>query len=411
MTTRDLPGPGPRALGPRTRPRADGRAVALLHRTAATLMADLPGLTDRLVSLLQEQEPVYRNASVNSDELWQEVHESLENNVQSLMRPKENRETARLCSWRIGAERAEQGMPLDALLHAFRLGGAMVWQGLVDIASRDDPDEFHLLVHLAADVWNFVDEHCGLVAEAYRRVESQLTRRHEERLRALVGALLDGTTRIADVPAAAAALDLPEHGRYAVIVVAGTGRPVTVDGGAVAGVRIVWHTGTDGERGIALLGDTGVEQLAGALTPPPGGRIGVSPVVAELTALGNACQQAETALRTCAQDGQVVLFQDHLPAAMVVSCPDTATALATRVLGPILDLEPVDREVLLTTLAAWLDSDGSALRAGARLFCHRNTVLNRLRRFEQLTGRSLSRPRDVVELSLALDAHRLLPVP
>ncbi|MEK8145669.1 helix-turn-helix domain-containing protein [Streptomyces sp. M10(2022)] len=46
-------------------------------------------------------------------------------------------------------------------------------------------------------------------------------------------------------------------------------------------------------------------------------------------------------------------------------------------------------------------------RAAARLFCHRNTVFNRLRRLEQLTSRSLSRPRDLVEMMLALDAYRL----
>ncbi|MFD8590699.1 helix-turn-helix domain-containing protein [Streptomyces sp. NPDC059637] len=63
--------------------------------------------------------------------------------------------------------------------------------------------------------------------------------------------------------------------------------------------------------------------------------------------------------------------------------------------------------MILSTLEAWLAADGSALRAGSRLFCHRNTVLNRLRRYEQLTGRSLGRPQDLVELVLALEAHRL----
>ena len=36
-----------------------------------------------------------------------------------------------------------------------------------------------------------------------------------------------------------------------------------------------------------------------------------------------------------------------------------------------------------------------------------DTVFNRLRRLEQLTSRSLQRPRDVVELTLALEAARL----
>ncbi|MFE2140143.1 PucR family transcriptional regulator, partial [Streptomyces sp. NPDC059466] len=83
-------------------------------------------------------------------------------------------------------------------------------------------------------------------------------------------------------------------------------------------------------------------------------------------------------------------------------------ARAERVLGPLLRLDPSDRDIMLETLTAWLACDGSAQRAARRLYCHRNTVLNRLRRCEQLTGRSLSRPSDVVELSLALAAHCLL---
>jgi DNA-binding PucR family transcriptional regulator len=77
------------------------------------------------------------------------------------------------------------------------------------------------------------------------------------------------------------------------------------------------------------------------------------------------------------------------------------------VLGPLADVDPGFRDVLVTTLTAWLDCDGSAARAVNRLYCHHNTVLNRLRRIERLTGRSLTRPRDLVEVALALSALNL----
>ncbi|NEB79251.1 PucR family transcriptional regulator, partial [Streptomyces sp. SID14478] len=102
-----------------------------------------------------------------------------------------------------------------------------------------------------------------------------------------------------------------------------------------------------------------------------------------------------------------VLLDEELPAALVAAAPVLGALLAERVLGPLLALPPTDRELLLDTLEAWLDRDGSAQRAAARLYCHRNTVLNRLRRCEQLTGRSLARPADLVELGLALSAYRL----
>ncbi|MFF8552240.1 PucR family transcriptional regulator [Streptomyces sp. NPDC015501] len=433
-------------LPERFRSLADREAVQVLHRAARVLVASLPALTDRLVEALYAQEPGYR-AAIDSAraEVWQEVHHSLRHNVGSLLQPREFREPAHRTSRWIGEIRAEQGVPLDAVLHAFRMGGAMVWQGLVDETARRDADDVRLLVHVAADVWNFVDEHCGIVADAYRQAERRLAWRRGNRQRLMVAALLDGTARIVDLAEASAMLGLPEQGRYAVLAVAaGPGRgtaPATPDapgavpdgpgsgpdgpgaapGGsgsavrpplplpAAAGAAPLWHPGPDAEFAILPLTEEPGElsALAAGLDVPPGVRAGIGSAVEGLAALGEARRTAETALRACPATGGAVLLDEHLPDALVVSCPDLAGALADRVLGPLDRLDPADRDVIVETLTAWLDADGSAQRAGARLYCHRNTVLNRLRRFEQLTGRCLTRPRDAVEISLALAARRL----
>ena len=439
---RALHGPPPLAPMPRRfRSLADREAVAALHRAARVLIEGLPELTDRLVEALREEEPAYRSAiDADAAEIWQEVHHSLRHNVGSLIQPREFREAAHRTSRRIGEARAEQGLPLDAVLHAFRMGGAMVWQELVDDTARRHPEDIRLLVHVAADVWNFVDEHCGVVADAYRQTERRLAWRRENRQRLMTAALLDGTAQIAELPDAAAMLGLPEHGRYAVLAVAtarraphGTAQPPMT---LPAGTDALWHPGPDAEFAILPLargegpaltpaplggstegdeascaaadGDAELAALAAALSAPPGARIGISSVVDGLAAVGDARRLAETALRACPAGGGVVLLDEQLPAALVVSSPGLGSALAARVLGPLDRLDPADRDVIIETLTAWLDSDGSAQRAGARLYCHRNTVLNRLRRFEQLTGRCLTRPSDAVEVSLALAARRLL---
>ncbi|MFG3248542.1 PucR family transcriptional regulator [Streptomyces sp. NPDC048187] len=412
--------PVPRPRTPGVTSLIDADALRVLHRAARALLDDLPDLTDRLVALLEEQEPAYR-ASVTKDPgaTWQEAHRSLRHSVASLLDPRGARDAARRCSWRIGATRAEQGLPLDALLHAFRLGGSLVWQRLVEETSRAAPEDVRLLVHVAADVWNFVDEHCTLVADAYRQTEWQIDRRRENRARLLAAGLLDGTGRIADLPEAARALDLPEQGRYVVVAVAGgpPARSEAVRAAAVPpGSRVHWHAGPETDYGIVLVGDReGLPEdppgPAGGRHGPalhPGLRIGVGSPVVGLAAVGDARRLADTALGICPAVGGTVRLADQLPAALVVSSPELGRALAEKVLGPLLRLEPADREVLLDTLTTWLDCDGSAQRAGERLYCHRNTVLNRLRRCEQLTGRSLARPADVVEFSLALTAHRVL---
>ncbi|MFL0022953.1 PucR family transcriptional regulator [Streptomyces sp. NBUL23] len=414
----------PHGLSPATpsphrfRSLADREAVEVLHRAARVLVASLPALTDRLVEALYAQEPGYR-AAIDSGraEVWQEVHHSLRHNVGSLIQPREFRDSAHRTSRWIGETRAEQGVPLDAVLHAFRMGGAMVWQDLVDETARRDPDDVRLLVHVAADVWNFVDEHCGIVADAYRQAERRLSWRRENRQRLVVAALLDGTARIADLAEAAAMLGLPEQGRYAVLAVAAAprrpgaaaGPPLSLPA-AAPDAPALWHPGPDAEFAILpLAGPPGeLSALAAALDVPAGARAGIGSAVEGLAALGDARRLAETALRACPASGGTVLLDEHLPDALVVSSPALAGALADRVLGPLDRLDPADRDVIVETLTAWLDADGSAQRAGARLYCHRNTVLNRLRRFEQLTGRCLTRPRDAVEVSLALAARRLL---
>jgi hypothetical protein len=408
-----LHGPPPATPLPhRFRSLADREAVEVLHRAARVLIASLPALTDRLVEALYAQEPGYR-AAIESGraEVWQEVHHSLRHNVGSLIQPREFREPAHRTSRWIGEIRAEQGVPLDAVLHAFRLGGAMVWQDLVDETARRDPDDVRLLVHVAADVWNFVDEHCGIVADAYRQADRRLSWRRENRQRLMVAALLDGTARIADLAEAAAMLGLPEQGRYAVLAVAAAPHgPGSAVRPPLALPAVLWHPGPEVEFAILpLTGPPGeLSELAAALDVPAGSRAGIGSPVEGLAALGDARRLAETALRACPASGGTVLLDEHLPDALVVSSPALAGALADRVLGPLDRLDPADRDVIVETLTAWLDADGSAQRAGAKLYCHRNTVLNRLRRFEQLTGRCLTRPRDAVEVSLALAARRLL---
>jgi hypothetical protein len=424
--------PAPHAAPHRTRSLLDADALAVLHRAAQLLLDDVVGLTTTLVGELREQEPAYRAAiDADASEVWQEVHQSLRHNVASLIRPRECREIARRTSRSIGAYRAEQGIPLDAVLHAFRIGGAMVWQGLLDETARRHPEDVRLLVHVAADVWNFVDEHCAVVTDAYRETERRMEWRRENRLRLTTAALLDGTARITDLPDASSLLGVPQDGRFVVIAAAAphphpAGPQVTLP----PGVPVVWHSTPEAELGIVHLADPdrrpavgapeGEEPAApsaGALDPAalaagveaaPGVRVGIGSVVVGLAAIGEGRRLAATALRACPRTGGVVLLDDHLPAAVVVSSPDLGRALAERVLGPLYGIDPADRDLLVDTLTVWLDAEGSAQRAATRLYCHRNTVLNRLRRFEQLTGRSLSRPSDVVEVSLALTARRLL---
>ncbi|MEU5656985.1 helix-turn-helix domain-containing protein [Streptomyces sp. NPDC047737] len=232
--------------------------------------------------------------------------------------------------------------------------------------------------------------------------------RSDERGRVLLDALLEGRCEPGLAARAASCLGLDEQGRYVVVVLReGGGGPA---GAAMDadGLRAVRRRRGDREIVVVALGDRDPAELIELLArrcPGPGG---TGPVADGLAGLGTARRLAEVALLTCPPGTTgIVRLEERLPAALVVSQPELSALLVADVLGPLLALEAADRALLVRTLDAWLECGGSAGRAAGRLYCHRNTVLNRLRRLERLTSRSLSRPREMIEMTLALDAFRL----
>ena len=85
------------------------------------------------------------------------------------------------------------------------------------------------------------------------------------------------------------------------------------------------------------------------------------------------------------------------------------TRIRSSVLRRLDELPPAERTILFDTFEAWLQEGGSANDTASKIFCHPNTVRHRLRRIEELTARSLSRPKDVAELCLAFEVEQRLP--
>jgi DNA-binding PucR family transcriptional regulator len=139
--------------------------------------------------------------------------------------------------------------------------------------------------------------------------------------------------------------------------------------------------------------------LQGAATGP----VGVSAVVDGAAAAGSAYRLAETAARTLPSGTRrVVSIDERLPEALLSNSPEISSRLVGQSLGGLLELPEDEREVLLDTLAAFLASDGSPTRAADQLYCHRNTVMHRLRRIESVTGRKVTDPRSRLLWQLAL---------
>ncbi|GIH45906.1 PucR family transcriptional regulator [Microbispora rosea] len=389
------------------RSRTDAEVRELLRTSAAGLLERLPELADELVKRGRDSDEAYR-MTVPFEDHWKSTHEGLRVGITAILQPRHERRDVAYAQT-VGRRRAEFGLPLDSLMRSYRLAAQVTWNGVIDIIGDQGQERLPALLRSATHVWHAIDRQAVAAADAYRRRENELLGRTNQRVNAMLDALLEGRADPAVAGVAAGALGLPEHGRYAVVTTRLPAQPDRVHRpDEIGGLRFLWRMRPDLEMAVVYLGDRELDDLVAAITPVVCASAGVSPVVESLADLGTARRLAEVAMRTCSGTApEIARLDRRLPAALVVCQPELAGHLAGGVLGPII--ASPDGGVLLATLEAWLRCEGSAVRAAVELYCHRNTVFNRVRRIEQLTGRSLARPLDVVELSLALDAVRLLP--
>jgi DNA-binding PucR family transcriptional regulator len=174
------------------------------------------------------------------------------------------------------------------------------------------------------------------------------------------------------------------------------------------GLVSVWQV-----RAHTLVGLVAAEALApvlDALRAAPVAPTGLSMVVRGLAEVDVAYRQAVLA-RSTVPPGlvEVAALAERLPEALLLNSPDLAEALIHRRLGPLLKVPPAERRLLLDTVNAWLSTGGSINQTATTVHCHRNTVINRLRRIESITELDLTDTAALLELSLALRASWLLP--
>ena len=84
-----------------------------------------------------------------------------------------------------------------------------------------------------------------------------------------------------------------------------------------------------------------------------------------------------------------------------------ADSAAKRVLGPLLAYDDEHGTDLMHSLGVFFEENRSWQRSAKRLHVHKQTLVYRMGRVEELTGRSLRDTADVVQLWLALEALQL----
>jgi hypothetical protein len=318
-----------------------------------------------------------------------------------------------------GTARALIGMPLPAVMTAYRIGFRFMWEETLATA-RAAAIPTDSILDATARIFLAQDTFTQAMSTAYRQqLTAQILEREEERS-ALVEALLSQRiTNTQSLWEAADLLRLPTSGPYVVVAaelpaIGKLGLPTIENKLSIRDIRSAWRLLPDLQVGIVHLRgpapaksmDAVVEVLRQAATA----RVGISPPFHELAETSDALRFARLAVTgKPSPDSLVTVFDDSTLAVAAVSAPDVMAKIRSSVLGRLKELPAEECAVLLDTFQAWLEAGGSANDTAAKIYCHPNTVRHRLHRIEELTGRSLARPKDLAELCLAFEVERRLP--
>ncbi|TSI16009.1 CdaR family transcriptional regulator [Brevibacterium aurantiacum] len=302
---------------------------------------------------------------------------------------------------RAGQIKAEHGVELSGVLHAYRMAGLRLWSALEESSGPDDSVQ-STLFPLGSELWTALDELSTAAAEAHRESTMARERWAEQSRFAAVVDLLSPMAAPERREAAARLLQVHEGMRLFVLVMDEHSPEVEI-----LGVREHWAE-FNGAR-VCLLVQRGSAEF---LVSTDGARIGVSEEFRSLEAAAEAERQARVALRCLgtAREG-IGRYGQSLTDMLIVSQPTEADVVVRRTFTEVGALSHDSRELLLETFETWIQCGGSLSKAGELLHCHRNTVNYRLRRLETLTARSIADPTDLTVLTLALRTIRLLGWP
>jgi hypothetical protein len=321
------------------------------------------------------------------------------------------------------ARRAEERVPLDAVLTAYYAGAQVAWEALQEEATAEEQGEMYGLV---AHLLGYLEAATAAVAGAYLEERQSIYGEERDASRALAEALLTGI----DAYALAQRVGLEPAPSYLVLAVHIGTSPDEQDPGVEGTVasrrklRRVEHalvTAGDPEC-LSLLTASGGPVLIPVAEDPAFRMAAIPGLVADLSKAAEADvtagmswrpglagvpvagAEASEVLRLALEQGRPAgtYRLDDVLLEYVLSRPSEAGGKLADLLAPLQS-----GPELVATLEGYFGADFDRRQAAAALNIHPNTLDYRLRRVHELTGLSLSTAHGLQVLGAALTARRL----
>lgn len=304
----------------------------------------------------------------------------------------------------VGRQRAEQGVPLTAVVHSFQFDLRFIWEAIIDVGRARG---------LAADpafldglllAWEAINTNNVEVVDAYRRREADLdSHRAEVRKRAFERLILEGAHDDATVAEASAILGLPRDGRFIVLVADGVPTQNKALARCTMGLQtaaLPFHFGYLGDEllGIVNLARHSSDSVHQFLEPLGAWRAGTAEID-HLSRTPLGVRLARAVIRSNADVGLRRLNANWVGSIMGGN-EELSDLMAREILAPILRHR--DRRSLLGTLESFLQS-GSIADVAERSYRHRNTIRKRLQAVEEATGLDISIPVHLTLITMAVE--------
>lgn len=312
----------------------------------------------------------------------------------------------------IAREVARRGLTAFTL-DAYRVGEAVAWRRLMEIAFEltSDPAELHELLDVCSrSISAFIDGTLAGIATRIDRELDDLTRGTHAERRETVALILDGApiTR----KRAEARLGYALTGPHTAAVIWSddpAGDMARLDAaaealGQAAKVRPLTILASTATRWVWVPGKSiNTVALGNSIAAMSDIRVAIGPCAEGIDGFRRSHFDAITTQQMMARlqsPQRVAFFADVELVALITGDTDRATEFVHHALG---ELEAAGSE-LQEYVRVFVDEQCNASRAAARLFTHRNTLLRRLARADELLPRPLAE--NSVNIAVALDVLR-----
>lgn len=377
---------------------ADGSGERWLQLVSG-LRSMLPQMQTEFVERVQGIDE-YADQAVDLLDLQQSAFDSISLVIDAMAGSQHYPRMLRFSS-ELGTRRARQGLSAHALMSAVRLNFPIIWSALLAEAK---PEDAQLMSHRVEEVWQVVDEYAETMRASYTDTRIRMAQEEAGVRQEFISALFGAQGQLAETrDRFAKAFGVDSEAAYSIAAANGQGAAQLRQLVTFPGLnKYIFVHETDGltyafwpealpTAPLRAFRPTGLDSIACGLARSDDGLAGLAAAARVSAALAELVGPADATPTTIDQEW---------PRLARTRMDTLGVELSVVLDRQLKEARPAEMERLRETIQCYL-ANGSVSATAAELFCHRNTILNRLRLFREITGLDMTVPAQAARVVIA----------